>query len=96
VLGASEASIEAVHGPEEKDFLVWPENWPAMQAFFTVQTQWSRGGMGDLAGLDYTRVRDGLGMAGIDVTPEIFQKLRIFESAVLEALAKKEKGSTEQ
>lgn len=67
-----------------------------MQAFFAVQTQWASGGMGGPSGLDYTRVRAGLHLAGIEATPELFQKLQILESAVLEALAKKDKASTDK
>jgi hypothetical protein len=65
---------------------VWPENWPAVQAFLTVQTQWVVG-MSGPTGLDYARVRDGLTMAGIEVSPALFQSLRVIELGVLEALA---------
>ena len=90
--GATEEAIVKQLGPEEKDFHVWPENWPAVDAFLAVRTQWITGMNGPTA-LDYTRVRDGLAMAGIETTPELFQKLRILESAVLEALSKRAKTS---
>lgn len=92
VFGATEESIAAAHGPAEKEFHVWPENWAAVQAFLAVRTQWVTGMNGPQA-LDYTRVRDGLAMAGIDATPELFQKLRVIEFAVLEALNAKAKTS---
>ncbi len=93
VLGFTAESIEAVHGPEEKDFHVWAENWDAWGAFMAVQTQWSTG-MSGYTGLDYTRVKAGLELAGVEATPELFGKLRIIESAVLEALAPKDKERT--
>ena len=85
--GADEASIEVALGPKEEGFKVWPENWPALQAFLAVQTQWASG-MGGATGLDYMRVRAGLEMAGIEVTPELFQSLRLMESAALEVFAR--------
>lgn len=57
-----------------------------------VQTQWSVG-MGGPTGLDYTRVRAGLRLAGVKSTPELFQQLRILERAALSALSTKEKTS---
>lgn len=86
--GASDDAIDAQLGPEEKNFHVWPENWAAFQAFLDVNTQWITG-MSGPTGLDYERVRAGLDMAGVQVTPELFQKLRILEAAVLNALSKK-------
>lgn len=70
---------------------MWPENWAAMEAFLSVQTQWSVG-MGGPTGLDYTRVRAGLELAGVQVTPELFQQLRILESGALSALNKRNKS----
>jgi hypothetical protein len=88
--GADEASIDAMLGPEEKDFGVWPENWDAMRAFLAVQTQWSTG-MGGPTGLDYTRVRSGLELAGVPVTQELFSQLRTLEFAALDAMASNRK-----
>ncbi len=64
-----------------------------MQAFLAVQTQWITG-MNGPTGLDYTRVRDGLAMAGIEVSKDLFQKIRVMESGVLSALAEKNKPRT--
>lgn len=58
-----------------------------------MQTQWISG-MAGPTGLDYARVRAGLELAGVTTTPELFDKLRTVELAVLEALAQKEKAST--
>jgi hypothetical protein len=90
VLGVPEAQIDAELGPKDEGFQVWPENWPALQAFLAVQTQWAIG-MNGPTGLDYTRVRAGLELAGVETTPALFQKLRILESAALAALSKRTK-----
>jgi hypothetical protein len=72
--------------PEKPEpFEIWPENWPAWQAFMAVQTQWATS-MAGLTGLDYARVRHGLRMAGIKPTKEMFENLRLIEGAALEAL----------
>ena len=89
--GAAEAEIEAMLGDEQPDeYEVGPENWPAVQAFLCVQTQWSTG-MGGPTGLDYARMQAGLGMAGVHVTAELFEQLRLIESGALEGMAKKAK-----
>lgn len=35
------------------EYEVWPENWPAIKLFLSLQTQWRTGGMGGYIGLDY-------------------------------------------
>lgn len=89
-LGATEESIKEAHGDEDEDFLVWPENWLAVRAFLAVSSQWNVG-MNGPTGLDYSRVRAGLEMAGIEVTPELFGKLRMLESAALALMGGKAK-----
>jgi hypothetical protein len=91
VFGATPESIAAAHGPVDADCHVWAENWPAWRAFLSVQTQWITG-MSGPTGLDYGRVEAGLRMAGVQVTPELFDKLHILERAVLQALSTKEKS----
>lgn len=90
--GAAEDDIERMLGPKEEGFEVWPENWPAWEAFSAVQTQWVTG-MAGITSLDYSRVRDGLRLAGIRPTKELFSKLRIIEATVLETLAAERKKS---
>jgi hypothetical protein len=77
-------------GPKEIGFEVWPENWPAVQAFLTVQTQWASS-MSGATGLDYTRVHAGLEMAGIECTPKLFAELRLMEGAALEEFSRARK-----
>ncbi len=77
-------------GPRDGGFEVWEENWPALQAFLAVQTQWLRG-MSGPTGLNYAGVRAGLDMAGIEVTRELFDQLRTMEAAALEEFAKLKK-----
>lgn len=86
--GASQAEIEQALGPKSEGFEVWEENFEVVRAFSAVQTQWSQGFAGPV-GLDYTRVRDGLVLAGVEVTPDVFKGLQLMESVVLATLAKK-------
>jgi hypothetical protein len=62
--GASSGDLERMLGPKDEGFVVWPENWPVVEAFAVVQTQWSHS-MSGPAGLDYTRVETGLRLAGV-------------------------------
>lgn len=76
--------------PASKDFEVWPENWPALQMFLRVQTQW-RVEMNGLIGLDYGAVAWLLSLySETDQHRELLEALQIMEGAVLAATASKE------
>lgn len=60
------------------EFHVLEENWSAVMAWMTVQTQMTR------TGFRYEGMEAGLRMANIELTPEIFSKLQVMESTVLE------------
>ena len=75
--------------PASEDFEVWPENWPALQMFLRVQTQW-RVGMNGLIGLDYGAVAWLLSLySETDQHRELLEALQIMEGAVLAATASK-------
>jgi hypothetical protein len=69
---------------------VWPENWPVLEVFLSMATQWIwTGGMESRrAGLNYTALP--LVYEGLDISPErrpdIFRGLRVMEIAALEAM----------
>jgi hypothetical protein len=73
---------------------VWPENWPTVQAFLCVASQWRvvpiGGGLAPALpvylGLDYTAARAGLELAGIAITPEIWRGLQVMEAEACNAL----------
>jgi hypothetical protein len=61
-------------------FPVLAENWDAVLAWLTVQTQFSR------TGFRYEGLEAGLRMAGVECTPGLFAQLQTMEVAALEAL----------
>ncbi|RWR26829.1 hypothetical protein D2T29_19615 [Sinirhodobacter populi] len=69
---------------------LWARHWPALTAFFAVSTQWRVTGVGLggilTQGLDYTAMRAGLDMAGIEITPKLFAQIREIEIGALEHL----------
>nr|WP_275897797.1 DUF1799 domain-containing protein [Pseudotabrizicola algicola] len=71
---------------------IWQEHLPALLAFLAVSGQWRTRphGMGDIRwiGLDYGAVRDGLDLAGITVTPDVWADLRLIEAGALDELNK--------
>jgi hypothetical protein len=77
-------------GPE--DFDVWPDNWPTLQLFLTLQTQWRLlvGGAGGASfiGLDYSAVQAAMLMLGIPrkERAEMFVGLCMMERAALPVL----------
>jgi Phage related hypothetical protein (DUF1799) len=66
------------------DFLVWPENWPAVVFFLKLQTQWVWT-MGACTGLDYARVEAAMRMYRIARAQQaaMMDDLRVMELAAL-------------
>ncbi|MCO6442344.1 MAG: DUF1799 domain-containing protein [Nitrococcus mobilis] len=66
---------------------VWPENWPTVELFCAVITQW-RASFGGLVGLDYTAEEAAMRMLGIRRVdrPDLFAQLRVMEHSALAAL----------
>lgn len=73
----------------EEAFEVWPENWPAVELFLAVQTQWKVGALGGLFGLDYAGVEVVFRMRKVANRAEMFAKLQVMEAAALAAMSKK-------
>ena len=70
--------------PSEVD--VYPENWPALQLFSSLGTQW-RTGMSGATGLDYTAVIAVLQFSTAKgQQQERFEEIQIMERAALEAM----------
>ena len=82
------ASLEV--GADE-EFPVWIENWPVVEAFQAVCTQWraiAQGMEGQVywQGLDYAGVAAGLAGAGLAAPPPIWAGLRVMEAAARNVL----------
>lgn len=88
---APSAEELAVAGLTEEDFdsgaEIWPENLPAYEAFSALRTQW-RVGMSGATGLDYSVVPVVLRLQGVPRAdwPQLFEDLRVMESAALQAM----------
>lgn len=90
-LNAPPETIQALEAQQEKaSQVIFPENWNIWQAFLKVSTQWSRGPSGAVDALDYQRVEAGLRLAGIELTPEDFEQLRVIETAVIDWVRKQQ------
>jgi len=72
----------------EKDFAVWPENWPAVELFLRCQTQW-RTSVGGVTGFDYSSVLSLVNM--YSYSKETFEDLQIMEVAAISYLNKERK-----
>lgn len=68
---------------------MWPDNYPAVNVFISMSTQW-RVGMAGATGLDYNALPAVLRMTQIPRSdwPEIFQSIRILEDAAMETMRK--------
>lgn len=84
---------ELAHDPDV--FPVWPENWDTVRVFIALGTQWRR----EYAGMDAVMVWQGLRYGEAEATirlmglakraGEIFDGLRVMESAALPILNKR-------
>lgn len=72
------------------EFEVFEENWPVVELFLRVQTQW-RTGMGGPVGLDYGAVAWVLKLTAEETSHRsLLEDLQIMEGAVLGFMAKQE------
>jgi hypothetical protein len=74
---------------------VYPENWPAVQVFLALATQWRVVAMSTMTtarliqtGLDYTAIEPVMRLFGVKPKRRaaIFQKVRAMEAAALDVL----------
>lgn len=80
--------VDKVEIPDE--FEVFEENWPVLELFLRVQTQW-RTSMNGLMGLDYTAVAWVLKLTAEEANHRaLLEDLQIMEGAVLAYIAKQE------
>jgi hypothetical protein len=86
VVADDEAAMMGVKLPrQETNFRVWPENWPALELFLAVSTQW-RVGSGGPIGLDYNAVDAVMGWLSIEADrAALFRDLRVMEQEALKA-----------
>lgn len=88
----SDAAALGIVMPEQppEDFEVWEENWPVVELFLRVQTQW-RISMNRPIGLDYGAVAWILKLTAEETTHRpLLEELQIMEGAVLAYIAKQE------
>ena len=70
------------------DFEVWEENWPAVEMFLRLQTQW-RVSMSGLVGLDYGAAEWLFRLYAVAEPASLLEDLQVMEAAVLTAIAKR-------
>ena len=86
-----DAAILGIPIPElepEKDFVVFKENWPAVELFCRCQTQW-RTSVGGVTGFDYSSVVSLVNMYAY--SKETFEDLQVMEVAAISYLNKERK-----
>lgn len=76
--------------PEDAHYDVWPENWPAVQVFSAMQTQWSVS-MAGPTGLRYEALPVVMRLRGIPRRDwqDAFYGLQVMESEALKIFAER-------
>lgn len=80
--------LGALLGPKVPPVVdVWPENWPAVDLFVRIGTQW-RVGMGGASGLDYSVVWKMIERMRLsqDEEENLFEDIRYLEGEALKAM----------
>ena len=75
--------------PAAEEFGVWPENWPTVETFLRVQTQW-RTSMGGVTGLDYAAVAWVLKLYEVEDQRSLLENLQVMEAAAMRIMNKQE------
>lgn len=73
---------------------MWPENWLAVSVFTVLSTQWRMAPMGGAVGLDYGAIHPTLRLIGVPRAQwaELFNELRVMESAALQTMRDRQPG----
>lgn len=72
---------------QSEDYEVWPENWPVLQMWSRVQTQW-RTSVSGVIGLDYSVLPWLFRMYEVEDPRELLEDLQAMEAAVLGLMSK--------
>ena len=74
----------------EKKLEIFEENWPAVELFLRVQTQW-RTSVGGVTGLDYASVISTAKLYKYRNLPSVIEDLQVMEATVLTEMNKEKK-----
>jgi hypothetical protein len=77
---------ETLPGARANSEGLWPEHLPALDAFLAISGQWRQGPDGHVLGLDYTAVRAGFALSGIEMTPDLWSDVQSIETGARAAL----------
>lgn len=81
---------DLLRSPDDQDG-VWPDNIEAVRAYLAICTQWCWKPMGmagaRAVGLDHGSAQAGFALAGIEITPELWERVRMIERGALDAMA---------
>lgn len=70
-----------------KDYEVWPENWPALEMWWRIQTQW-RTSVSGVIGLDYSVLPWIFRMYQVEDPRALLEDLQAMEGTVLALMSK--------
>lgn len=76
---------ELEQAQKNEDFEVWPENWPFLEMFLRMQTQW-RTSFSGLIGLDYNAAQWLFDVYSVNDHKEMLDALMVMERSALRAL----------
>lgn len=91
--GVDPEEIEKCLARKPESFEVWPANWPAVETFCALATQWRRAGaMGARVGLDYSAILPVARMLGHKPSRDLFERLQAMEYEAVNVFASQRGG----
>ena len=88
--GADPEEIEAFCERGQKHFEVWRSNWPAVETFLALSTQWRHAGSAGIrTGLDYAAIPATARLLGHRRDRDLFDRLRIMEAGALDEFVRR-------
>lgn len=87
----AEAFASRARPEEEHACEIWPENWPALEAFLSLSTQWRASPRtGAALGLDYAAAESVMRLLEVKDRRAVFEDLRVMERAALRVFSGQE------
>jgi hypothetical protein len=88
------AAVRARDAQEARDtrLEIWPDMAAGVLVFLALTTQWKRGTLGEVVGLDYAAIHPTAKLLNMDLDQQAFHDIREMEGEALRAIRSKRRG----
>lgn len=83
--------IEQVGTSKEVNFEIWKENWPALEMFLRMNTQWNISGMGAVLGLNYVALEVMFRVFKVKDRKKLLEEIQLIERGAMDVIRESQK-----